>query len=479
MAKGDNLTLTLTPNETAVALRAMIPTKRAVFVWGPPGISKSDTLRQVATSEFMGCIDVRMSQMDPTDLRGIPYPCTVNGVQGVRWSAPLVLPRDLDFDEIADVEADPQTIRFDNPLNARPEITVRAVGRGRVAEIVGRKVLRDETFPDRDGTVHPDSFVVQVTDAATGELVPGKVHWTVTGKVRGILALEEFNSAPGSVQAAAYQLLLDRRLGDYKVPEGIIIVALGNRETDKGIAVKMPTPIMNRLVHVEMRADFNNWQTWALLHRIHPEVVGYLTAFKESLFQFEPGSAARGFPTPRSWHFVSDILTNNPYLNDHLALALVTGAVGDAEGSKFIEFRKIAAELPLAADILSGQLLRMPKKVEVQLAYALTTTLCYELEERANTIKRKHGDQWKKSADRKNWLKEADNFMLFMMENFQSEICVMGARTAISVHRLPFETSLMKNFEVFASKFKNLIVSVQQWIIPLFGLALANSHLWC
>jgi len=277
--------------------------------------------------------------------------------------------------------------------------------------------------------------------------------------VRAILALEEFNSAPPSVQAAAYQLVLDRRLGEYKVPDGVYIVALGNRDTDKGVTFKMPTPIMNRFVHVEMRTDFEDWQTWALSNFIHAEVVGYLTAFKECLFQFEPGSAARGFPTPRSWHFVSDILSSNGYLTDQIALGLVTGAVGEAEGAKFMAFRRIAHELPRADDILSGALTKLPRKVEVQLAYALVTTLCYSLKARADDIKRKHGEAWKNSPDRKQWLKEADNFLAFMMANFQPEICVMGARAAISIHRLPFETTKMKEFDTFANKFKDVIVS--------------------
>ena len=265
-------------------------------------------------------------------------------------------------------------------------------------------------------------------------------------------------------------------MGEYEVPDDVFIVALGNRDTDKGVTFKMPTPIMNRFIHIEMRSDFDDWQTWALTNRIHPEVVGYLTAFKECLFQFEPGTAARGFPTPRSWHFVSDILGTGSYMSEQISLGLITGAVGDAEGAKFMAFRKIAHELPRAEEILEGRLLKMPKKVEVQLAYALTTTLCYELKERADNIKRKGGDNWKNSAERKAWLTQADNFLMFMMENFQPEICVMGARAAISIHRLPFETTKMKNFDVFAGRFKDLIVSFFSYFVPLVGVGEIVLH---
>ena len=129
-------------------------------------------------------------------------------------------------------------------------------------------------------------------------------------------------------------------------------------------------------------------------------------------------TASRGFPTPRSWEFVSDILNTGIYMTDQVALGLITGAVGDAEGAKFMVFRKIAHELPRANDILSGRLAKLPKKVEVQLAYALTTTLCYALKSNADDMRRKVGDEWRTGAERDRWLQEADNFIEFIMANF-------------------------------------------------------------
>lgn len=451
-------TLTLTPSEIFNSLRALMGTDLTAFVWGPPGIAKSQVVQQLAASECMDFFDTRLSQMDPTDLRGIPYPVTSHNETGVRWSVPLALPRDLKFDVISEIEAEPTILHFTNPSNAVPTFDVQAIGKNRLAEIVSKSVTRNRTFADKDGVVHPDAFEVRIIDTMTGETVAGKVHWKITGKVRGILALEEFNSAPQSVQAAAYQLLLDRKLGEYEVPEGVLIVALGNRDTDKGVTYKMPTPIMNRLVHMEMRVSFDDWLVWALNNRVHADIVGYLTAFKESLFDFKPGSAARGFPTPRSWDFASRILKNSPDVSEQIMRALIIGCVGDADGQKFMSFRKIASSLPRAEDILSGKLLKLPNKVEVQLAYALVTTLCYELKEQANTIRRDNPTDWKKSPERKIWLQRADNFMLFMVDNFQPEICIMGGRMAIHIHMLPFETTKMKHFDTFAERYKGMLV---------------------
>jgi hypothetical protein len=464
MAKAKVESLTVKPSEAAVAIRAMMPTNRAIFMWGPPGISKSQVSQQVATEERMAFIDMRLSQMDPTDLRGIPYPTKVGGVEGVRWSTPYIMPRDLDLNFVVAVEAEETPVYFGNPVGSNgvhyctnPKVEVRPIN------IDPKHPLRAVVKPNSETL---DSFVVAIYDAADYDAkgdkaspVAGKVRVLVKGETRAILALEEFNSAPPSVQAAAYQLVLDRRLGEYEVPNLVYIMGMGNRDTDKGVTYKMPTPIMNRFVHLEMRVDFDDWQRWALLNTVSSEVVGYLTAFKNHLFEFEPGTAARGFATPRSWEFVSDILLQNEDLPDMVMLALISGAVGDGIGVQFTEFRKIAKDLPQADHILSGKLKKMPKKVEVSLAYALTTTLCYELKERVDKIKRQHGAKWMQSPERGEWLKEADHFLAFIMENFQPEICIMGSKAAIQVHKLPFDTQKMKNFDVFADKYRGLIMN--------------------
>lgn len=443
-------TLTLKPSQCATAIRLIVNTERSMFLWGPPGISKSAQMKQVATSMGIAFIDVRLSQMDPTDLRGIPYPVVENGVHAVRWSPPVVLPRDLDYTSVVETELDGRTVDFMNPVGdngihycTAPRITVSAL------EPAGATA----TITSQDNS----RFHVLVT-GPDGAPVKGRFRYVITGETKGILALEEFNSAPPSVAAAAYQLVLDRKLGDsYVVPKGVAIIAAGNRDTDKGITFKMATPIANRYIHIEMRHDFDDWQKWALTDMLHPDVVGYLSAFKGDLFDFDPSSAARGFQTPRSWHALSDFLIANPDAPDAITTAIACGAVGEGAGLKFAAFRKIAADLPRPEEILSGRLKEIGK-VEAQLAYALTTNLCYTLKESAEEIVRTHGKDWAKSDDRKKWLVEADNFLAFMMKNFQPEICIMGAKGAVTVHELPFDTSKMKNFEVFTDRFKSVIM---------------------
>lgn len=452
-AKKDTVqTLTLKPSDVASAINGMRKTTRAMFIWGQPGISKSAVAQQVANEAEIAFIDVRLSQMDPTDLRGLPYPSDEGGVMGVEWSPPLVLPRDLDLQATRAIEATETIVRFYNPKGSNnihycrnPQVSVVSLTEGAKAVV---------------SNVNGDKFLVSLVDSK-GQLVPGKIAYTVTGKAEALLALEEFNSAPPSVQAASYQLILDRRLGNYEVPEGVYMIAMGNRDVDKGVTFKMPTPIMNRFIHVEMTVDVEDWIIWATTVFVDPQVVGYISAFKDQLNKFDAGTAARGFQTPRSWEFVSDIVKKNGNLPDTILRALIVGAVGDAAGVQFMEFRKIAADLPKAEEILTGRLKKMDKKIEVQLAYALTTTLCYDLKQAVDILREKSATakEMKATPEYAKWLARADNFLGFIMENFQPEIAIMGAKTALSTHHLPLDTPKMKNFDAFSERFKGLILN--------------------
>lgn len=371
-------TLTLKPTEASIAIRHMIQVnlkacergedRRGLFLWGPPGIGKSSIVRQVAKELGMDLIDIRLTQMEPTDLRGIPVPQRdANGETLVRWAPPAILPRDKD--------------------------------------------------------------------------------------ARAIIILDELPNAAPSVQSGAYQLVLDGKLGEYEVPQGCIVMAAGNRETDKGATFKMPTPLMNRFTHVEVRVDFDDFQEYALNKGFHKDVVGYLTAFKHELFEFDPLSASRGFPTPRSWEAVSAILRDDPNLPEQVMLGLVSGAIGEGVAIKFLEYRKNAAQLPNPRDILEGKVKEL-KSAEISLMYALTTSLCYELREAHEAVKRAGND--KKLKD--ELIKKADNFFGFMMKNFQPELVIMGARTALAIFRIPIDPHNMKNWDEFSDRYQDLIL---------------------
>ena len=128
--------------------------------------------------------------------------------------------------------------------------------------------------------------------------------------VVNILFLDEISAAPQSVQAAAYQITLDRVVGEHRLPENCIVIAAGNRVTDKSVSFKMPKALANRLLHIEIEGSFNAWLDWAVINGVNEKVVGILSFRTDRLFGFDAKSDDLAFATPRSWEMVSNILNS-------------------------------------------------------------------------------------------------------------------------------------------------------------------------
>jgi len=353
---------TVTTVGATKAIKVAFKRQRPLFLWGPPGIGKSEVVDGI-TNEMSGIMyDLRLGQMDPTDLRGMPYYNKETGMMD--WAPPIDLPT--------------------------PEIAAQ--------------------YP-----------VV-------------------------VLFLDEMNAAPASVQAAAYQLILNRRIGKYVLPDNVVVIAAGNRESDKGVTYRMPTPLANRFIHIEMRADFEAWLDWAVNNNIHEDVVGYLSFAKQDLYDFDAKSASRAFATPRSWSFVSELL-DEP-MEDTTATDLVAGAIGEGLAVKFQAHRKIAGKLPNPEDVLSGKVKELEVK-EVSAMYSLVISMCYELKESQGSVKESE------------WHGMTDNFFRFMMDNFETELVVMGARIALTTYNLPFQPTKLKNFDEFHNRYGKYILASQ------------------
>ena len=186
-----------------------------------------------------------------------------------------------------------------------------------------------------------------------------------------ILFLDEISAAPQSVQAAAYQITLDRVIGEHKLPENCIVIAAGNRVTDKSVAFKMPRALANRLCHIEISAEFDSWRSWAVKTGIHQKVIGFL-AFSQKHFIDESKSESLAYATPRSWEMVSNILNN---INDDVkkVYPLVAGCVGTGAAVEFKTWCEIYNQLPDIKEIFSGNYTNIPKRADVM--YALVTAM--------------------------------------------------------------------------------------------------------
>jgi len=187
----------------------------------------------------------------------------------------------------------------------------------------------------------------------------------------GILFLDELNSAPPSVQASAYQLILDRKVGEYELPDGWAIVSAGNRESDRGVTYRMPSPLANRFVHFDMEVDVDDWRFWAYEKALDESIIAYISYKNEHLFTFDSKSDVKSFATPRSWEYVNRILKSK--ISDELLLDSISGAVGKDVAVGFLSFKKVMNKLPDINQILcTGE---GEYRDEVDVLYALSIGL--------------------------------------------------------------------------------------------------------
>lgn len=173
---------------------------------------------------------------------------------------------------------------------------------------------------------------------------------------QGVIFFDEWNQADRAVQAAFYQLMLDRACGDYKLPDGARIVCAGNNASDKGVHHQMASPLLNRCLHVEMDFDFPQWKDWAYNHGMHSHVIAFLAFRNDLISTFNSASKEKAFASPRTWEFFSTIysqilaLGNSPYKEAEL----LEGAVGRGPTSDFLAFVKIVADCPVRVEQIFG-----------------------------------------------------------------------------------------------------------------------------
>lgn len=268
-------------------LNGAVPFKEfpSVMLWGPPGVGKSQGVRQIAheiekhTGKEVRITDVRLLLFNPVDLRGIPT-ANENRTLAV-WLKPQIFQMD-DSEEVVN-----------------------------------------------------------------------------------ILFLDEVTAAPTSVQAAAYQITLDRMVGEHKLPENCIVIAAGNRVTDRSVSYNMPKALANRLCHFEIQEDTNSWHDWAVKKAVHPYVIGYLEYNSSSLIKSDGAELA--FPTPRSWEMVSNILK---YVSDDIATVypMIVGCIGEHTGSIFARWIEVYQGIPDVKEIFTEGTGAIPKERELHIA---------------------------------------------------------------------------------------------------------------
>jgi len=262
-----------------------------------------------------------------------------------------------------------------------------------------------------------------------------------------VLFLDEMNGAAPAVQAAAYQLVLNRRVGDYVLPDNVAVVAAGNRETDKGVTYRMPKPLSNRFIHFSVKVHFDDWVEWATTNGVSADVVGYLTAKKNDLNKFDPKSPDHAFPTPRSWVFVSDILQDSEDFSEGEITDMIIGTIGQGTALSFAAHRRTSALLPNPTLILKGQVKELKTK-EISAMYSLSTSLAYELKAQKDEIGR--------TIDDAKMQEYINNTIGFWLEHFEPEMVVMSFRMIIK-YQIKVDMERIANWKEFYKRYGQLI----------------------
>lgn len=281
-----------------------VTTMPSIMLWGPPGVGKSQGVRQMAdkiqkeTGKKVNVTDVRLLLFNPIDLRGIP---TSNKDKTLAvWLRPQIFNMDASEDVV------------------------------------------------------------------------------------NILFLDEISAAPQSVQAAAYQITLDRTVGEHKLPENCIVIAAGNRVTDKSVAYKMPKALANRMLHFDIQSSFDSWRMWAVEKGISDKIIGFISFKRNKLMDFDPATDDLAFTTPRSWELVSNLLNNIDDKEDNL-IDMIGGIIGVGTAVEFRTWLRVYQNLPDLESIFKGKCSEVPKGTDS--LYALSSSMVAYVREHKDDMK--------------------------------------------------------------------------------------------
>jgi hypothetical protein len=280
-----------------------------LFLWGPPGIGKSAVPREICRERQINLVDIRMSLLDPTDLRGIP-------------------------------------------------------------------AVVDETCP----RCHGSGGENRSCPLCGGTGIRTIAKWLEPAMLptdgKGILFFDELTSAPPLQQATAYQVTLDRRIGEYCVPDGFYIMAAGNNLTDRAVVYPMSTALRNRFSHIQFEYNIDDWLAWARDNQLNTDIIAFLTwRGGELLFNFKPESTDKAFATPRSWMFASRIMKR---FRPALQRELLDGTIGTGAAAEFMGFMRLQEQIPSIDKIFAGENI-VPK--DLGLKYALISALVSHCEQ--------------------------------------------------------------------------------------------------
>lgn len=252
--------------------------KLPLYIWGTFGIGKSQVVKQFCSDNKLRILDIRVSQLEPSDLRGLPRYTN----DFTQWCPPDWLPKG-------------------------------------------------------------------------GE---------------GILFLDELNLAPPSIQSACYELILDRKIGAYNLPDGWVVFCAGNKEDDNGNIFEVATPLLNRFVHIELnKPDITSWSEWGVQHKVDSRIIAFLNFKPDYLHKWDRESTDKAIPTPRSWEFCSRLMQDAK--TDNELNILCASAIGEAGALELLAYIKLTQAINLQEVLENPVIVESIKKIEIK--YSIVT----------------------------------------------------------------------------------------------------------
>lgn len=282
--------------ETAELLPTLMNAGIVPFLHSSPALGKSSIAKQIADKFKLKVIDLRLTELDPTDLNGLPKQSEEKAMY--------------------------------QPFN---------------------------TFPIQ------------------GDKVPnGYKGW--------LLLLDEFNSASEAVQAAAYKLVLDRQVGQYKLHDKLAIIACGNLESDNAIVNTMSSALISRFAHFTVKPDLKVWNEWAMQNNIHSSIISFLGFRPSAFYTFDSDNIAP-YACPRTWEMVSKVLPTNITDLTYNQIPMLSGLIGQGNANEFFAFTKVYKDLPTYEELVKDPSILDVETLSLSTSWALASMLADRVEE--------------------------------------------------------------------------------------------------
>lgn len=429
----DILSLTLVPSKVMKAMTLADAVRDSMMIWGAPGIGKSAIAKEYA---------------DKT------YPLRKNSAKKLEFMRMCAADPDHEMTD-ADVAAfeakllDQETNFIDFRLSQIDPSDLRGVP---IPERIFRDIVTGKVLTESERQAAQNYMAETVVVWAAPKLLKLPAEW------KGVILFDEINSAMPIVQAASYQLILDRCVGEMVLPKDAFVLAAGNRETDGGVTFSLATPLRDRMTHVEMVADYEDWiHHYAIPNRVDPMTIAFITNTGSRYFNtLSPNDPSHsGGTSPRSWTRVSDFekaRRNGVQVDKDIYHAMVAGRIGEANALAYIEYVENVAGLPDTMAILRGEVRELDRDADISQKYFVAVNLMMKIIDL-------HEGKMAKKIEAADWKEYCTNFIEFLEHNFSkenAELSILAMRT-ITLNEVMISYSEVPAFKPFVQRYSKLV----------------------